>query len=443
MGRPEEIVTEEEAEPEKRGRFERKKNRRLYRDPDNAVIGGVCAGLAEYFDMDNVLMRILFIILTLLAGGIPVIIYIVLWIAVPKAVTAAQKLEMRGEKITVSNIGKTVREEYESVKDNLRRASESEGYRRTESFVARFFHVIGIIILTFLKIIGAFFALILIVIGIAIIFGALGAVFFGLNFAPFTMGHLNINIPELVGPFFNPTNLSVLIVAISLLILIPVIALIYGMLKLIFKFKAKDRSLGLASLAIWIIALVTTLTIVFHEGKKYSLDESANISQTIENLPGDTLYIAMDNSLPEGMEEGNTLDIDHHWRFSTDMKTIAGQVRINFAKSPDDNFKVQIKKNARGRDREEANDVAQNIIYGYSVKDDTLKLSSYFRLEKESNRRLQKVTVSVMVPVGKAVHPDAETAGHVHNTFIADDYSEQDLAGKSWIMTDDGLKLAK
>ena len=122
MGQPEDFDEGEDSEDEP-GRQTRsgKKTRKLYRDPDNSVIGGVASGLAAYFGMDIWLMRLLWVIIFLATGGgVMLILYIVLWIAVPKASTATEKLEMRGEKVTVENIERTIKEEYVTVKENVK-----------------------------------------------------------------------------------------------------------------------------------------------------------------------------------------------------------------------------------------------------------------------------------------------------------------------------------
>lgn len=84
---------------------ESKGPRKFYRDYDNRAIGGVCSGLAQYLNIDVVLVRILFVVLTLL-GSAGIWVYIILWIVAPKAVTAAQKCEMRGWPVTAENIRK-------------------------------------------------------------------------------------------------------------------------------------------------------------------------------------------------------------------------------------------------------------------------------------------------------------------------------------------------
>lgn len=115
MGRPDEFGAEtEEAFQESKSRnsakSEYRTGKRLFRDPDEKVIGGVCAGLAAYFGIEEpVWIRLAFAIA--LFTGFGCIVYIILWIAIPEAKTAGDKLSMKGEKIDVSSIAKKVEEE--------------------------------------------------------------------------------------------------------------------------------------------------------------------------------------------------------------------------------------------------------------------------------------------------------------------------------------------
>lgn len=79
--------------------------KRLFRDPDNKVIGGVCSGFALYLNLDVTLMRIIFILM-LFMGGIGFWAYVIFWIIAPAAYTAAQKCEMRGIPVTAENLRK-------------------------------------------------------------------------------------------------------------------------------------------------------------------------------------------------------------------------------------------------------------------------------------------------------------------------------------------------
>jgi len=121
LGQPEDF-TEEESPPPGSSRKKSatyRPTKRLYRDPDNRVLGGVCGGLGAYFNMDPIVFRILFILI-FFGMGSGLIIYIILWIAIPEATTTAQKLEMRGEPITIENIKKAMREEFENVRKNMK-----------------------------------------------------------------------------------------------------------------------------------------------------------------------------------------------------------------------------------------------------------------------------------------------------------------------------------
>ncbi|MBE9511930.1 MAG: PspC domain-containing protein [Bacteroidetes bacterium] len=119
MGRPEQFgETEKESTREQRERFGPSGYRRMYRDPDNRILGGVCSGMSAYWRIDPIILRILFVI-AFLGYGTGLIIYIILWIVLPEAKTKAQKLEMMGEKVNVSNIGKAFKEEFNNVKKNM------------------------------------------------------------------------------------------------------------------------------------------------------------------------------------------------------------------------------------------------------------------------------------------------------------------------------------
>ncbi len=78
--------------------------RRLFRDADNAVLAGVCSGIGNYFGTDPVFIRIIFIVLFFASGGTALFFYILLWIAIPPATTVSEKMEMRGEKVTLENL---------------------------------------------------------------------------------------------------------------------------------------------------------------------------------------------------------------------------------------------------------------------------------------------------------------------------------------------------
>ena len=111
MGEPEQIGADNGAEPKQaKIHSETKTHKRLFRDPDNKVLGGVCGGIGAYFNIDPIWIRVAFIAALFIFGSGP-LLYIILWIIIPQATTSTERLEMRGEPINISNIEKSIHEE--------------------------------------------------------------------------------------------------------------------------------------------------------------------------------------------------------------------------------------------------------------------------------------------------------------------------------------------
>lgn len=105
LGEPREFMGDEDELPiEETGEVEAGSPRKLFRDTDNAVFGGVLAGVAAFFKVNPAVVRIIFILIALASFGTALLVYIVLWIAVPPARTAADKLQMTGRPVTVNAI---------------------------------------------------------------------------------------------------------------------------------------------------------------------------------------------------------------------------------------------------------------------------------------------------------------------------------------------------
>lgn len=114
MGTPEEFGAEpmQETATGSDGRGKYQTGKRLFRNTDDEVVGGVCSGIAAYFGIqDAVWVRLFFVIFTL-SGGFGVPLYFILWIILPKAETASDRLSMRGEPINFTTIGNIIQQEF-------------------------------------------------------------------------------------------------------------------------------------------------------------------------------------------------------------------------------------------------------------------------------------------------------------------------------------------
>lgn len=149
-----------------------KKTRRLYRNPDDMIIAGVSSGIASYFGIDPVIVRLIFVCATLL-GASGIFIYLVLWLIVPLAQTPSEKLEMRGEAVTINNIEAMIKDKFREVhaEEKLHRAGEA-----VRPAAKRVGSILRSIVYAFGSVLGAIFTiafyLLISLAFIAIIFGA-------------------------------------------------------------------------------------------------------------------------------------------------------------------------------------------------------------------------------------------------------------------------------
>lgn len=134
--------------------------RRLFRDPDDRILGGVASGLAAYLGWDPTWVRLAFILIGLVFHGF-IFIYLIAWIIMPLARTATEKLQMRGEPVNVENIGKTVTDGFERVNESIRSEKTQSFLHQLASGFARF--------------IGGVLKIILVIIAICLVPCLLGA----------------------------------------------------------------------------------------------------------------------------------------------------------------------------------------------------------------------------------------------------------------------------
>ncbi len=442
MGRPEDIA-DEEGEQTKSGSQGSKHYRRLYRDPENAVIGGVAAGLSAYFNIDPLLLRILFVVFILIGWGVPVIIYLVLWIAVPKAESAAEKLEMRGEKVNVSNLEKKIRQEYEDVRENIKKARKSDAGRKTEDFFTEFFHIIGVIFVSFLKVIAILIALVFVIAGISIIASAIGFAFFGASLIPFGVFHsFNLEFSDLIFPFVNPVNAGIIAIAGVLVVLIPIMVVIYGLFKALFRFKTRDKTLGASIFGLWILSLITVIALIAFEAVNFSKTEEASSSYPLDTFQSDTLYVTVNSPMYSRLRQDDHIEIGNR-RYIIKDDNIYGEISIDVERSRNDKFEMRVVKSSRGPDVKTAEELAETIEYKYSMKDSILTMDPYFSTKPGEKWRLQRIDITVYIPEGKAVNLNKNTGDFLDRIYNLDHFSNYRMAGRTWIMHQDGLENVK
>ena len=218
-------------------------HRRLYRDIDNKIIGGVCSGMSAYFGInDPIWLRIAFLVL-FFTGPVFCIVYIILMLIMPKARTITEKMETRGENININNIKKTFDEEIDDLKKNFNDMKNPAARQRVHNGMESFFDFLGEILhftgRLLVKIIAWAFA----VVGIFML------VALSLFFRIISMDDLG-----LLGDL--PHHNIFMITGLSLFIGIPILAIIAKSLKYLFHIKINTRVPGVIMGVLWVVGLV-------------------------------------------------------------------------------------------------------------------------------------------------------------------------------------------
>lgn len=237
---------------------------RLYRDPDNKILGGVASGIAAYFDWDPTAVRLAFILLAFFGFGTFFLVYIICWLVIPEARTASEKLSMRGEQITVENIGKTVKDSFDKVSGGVNDFVKSDKPRTILQKIGDVIvQVIGILMKIILVLLAVFFAPVffaLFIVFITLIITAIALVFGGgvaiIHAFPFIDG-------AIIGSM-TPAVLLASSISGIILVGIPLGGFVFAILRSLFHWKPMASGVKWGLVILWIIALVLAICLFPH-----------------------------------------------------------------------------------------------------------------------------------------------------------------------------------
>ncbi len=444
MGTPEAISNEDEEKVEKEKVTEKKphriKGKRLYRDSDDKILGGVCSGLGAYFNLDPVIIRIIFAVAFFLPIGSSALIYLILWIVVPKASSTAQRLEMKGEAVNIDNISKSIKEEMHDVKENFRNYRSNPNYSLGRSGMQE----VGNVLVAILKVIGT---ILLVIIGIPfLIIGAVALiVLFSLLFAsheilsmtPFENGFDHLNLL-----FANGSTLNWIWLGLFLVISVPLIMLIYVGIKMIFRIKSSNHLFGSIIGGIFIVGifilLINGTSILGEFSKSTTLTTHESLA-----LKSDTLYLTAKHGSGETDNE-EILDPDlnfGHYKVGSlnGKEVLIGVPQLRIEKANSNEFDFVLNKVSRGTNTNNARNNAEEIPFKYQIKDSLVNLKPSFILP--SKWRNQRVNLKISVPVGKTIYLDESLIDILWDVKNVSDTYDDDMVNKYWTMKPEGLTL--
>lgn len=262
MGKPEQIASEDsEYRDEASADTQQTKttgtsHKTLYRDIDNKMIGGVAAGMAANLGYDVTWVRLFMVLLILIPvlRGAFLLIYIIAWIFIPPAKTAAEKLNMHGKDVTVENIGKTVTEGFNKVRDSADDYINSGKPQSTAKKISEGIVAVAAFLFKILLVI----LLILCVPLLAIIFAVLAVILAASCGALFGMGS---GLLDFISFGFDPKHVSIWLdvfgsIAGLILIGVPLVALAYSICRQFFHWKPMPKGWKITLSVLWVISLI-------------------------------------------------------------------------------------------------------------------------------------------------------------------------------------------
>ena len=450
MGEPEQIGAENGAQT-KSNYSSTETRKRLYRDPENKVLGGVCGGIGAYFNIDPIWIRVAFVVISFF-GGSGLLLYIILWVIIPQAITTKERLEMRGEPINISNIEKSIREEIDGLKNrlnNLKDEAKSTYSRNVRNYHPRtavekildFFLTIG---RYFVRTIAVIIGIVFIMVGIFLVIGLITS-FIKTNDVIWisTMGISNFSIPVFLKLFIvSPSQITLALIGLGLFIGIPLIMLVYNGIKMIFGYRSKRRFIGISSFTLWfgglILCLIVSLSILSSFSHKLVVPKKTELVQPKNNL----LKVYMNKkTLIDSISDEETKFNIGQWNFiSSNGKNFRfGLPELRIVSSENENYQFLVYYSSKGSTNEEAKEHINKIEYKFSQNDTSLILDPYYLLSGNEKWRNQNIKIVIKVPHWKVIYLSPETSSILHHDNDNFDDSK-DLAGKKWIMTENGLK---
>lgn len=252
MGKPEDMEAESDSEPSVGNATRTTIHRRLYRNPDDKLLGGVISGMAAYLGWDVTLLRLLLLVVLICGVGTLIPVYIVCWLVIPEARTAAEKLSMRGEAVTVENIGKTVTDGFEKVANGVNDYMKSD---KPRTFLQKLGDALVMVAGWFFKICLVIFAIIcsplLFVFGVvfvALLFAAVMVAIGGGAALISMFPTFDVILPT------SPLSAIVMYIAGILLVGIPLVSLVWAIFSLIFKWQPMASGLKWTLVILWIVS---------------------------------------------------------------------------------------------------------------------------------------------------------------------------------------------
>lgn len=428
MGDPDEFIEEDENEPSPTAHT--KSAKKLFRDGENKYVGGVCAGIAAFLNIDPIIVRVLFLV-AFFGFGTGFLVYLILWALLPEAKTASDRLRMKGENVTLKNIQDTIKEKAKEV-------NTSKNRQRISSFLEE---IISACFKVFVILLGT----VLIVLGVIGIISIVGFVFGG-AFINFNGDNSFFFMPlEWTNLFFAKQSDQTYTLTFGLMIsIIPlIIAVILG-IQLLFRKNSKAlKFIYLSLFGLWLIGVGGAFFSAYTAKQYFNAQQSIS-TNTSYSIAADTLYLE-GKTFKDGKNSTTVHfkddDEDDEFFLHINKHSLSIEdVSVDILPSPDSLIHVKTTLSAYGSTDKAALNRAKNIKYAVTQTQNKLYFPRFISFPVKDKYRAQKVKSTIYLPEGKVIYLNTSSKDILYDVKNAHNMLDDDMVNHYWKMENGTLQ---
>lgn len=385
--------------------------KKLFRDTEEGILGGVCSGLSIYFQIDVVWIRVIWLVLFFF-GGIGFIPYLLLWIIIPAARNKADRLAMEGKSPNLKNFQESFVDEAGRVADQWRNRSRRNHWgQRIRSFT----RALAQLFKGMFRLLAGIIGMALIVAGIALLFGlTFGKIYAETNVMPFRQ------LPALLG---LESWSWLMQLSLALVLLIPLIAAVVGISRFLVGTRTLPMMVRRGMAVLWIFALLSLGSLLAYTALQFSNTERISKRNILD--ASDTLQV-MVSDLGELDKKGLS-----NLRF--------GNVRLDVELADDGQLALWVEKQSKGPKTVTALELAGTIADGYEYNNGRLTISSALLAPHATPFRKQEIRYVLKIPEGQYVVLNKSCEPIIGKAQNVEHLWSRELVGHSLIMQKMGL----
>jgi len=396
---------------------ENKEIKKLYRNPDDKVLGGVASGLAAYFGIKELYVRLAFVFLTI-AGGSGVVIYLILWIITPIASSITERIKMKGGEITLDSIDSTVKETFNpapTTPESTLKKVIMTPFRVLGQVIEALGSALGSLGKFLLTLLRVFFGLIIFIFGIVLVSAPLVAFSLYLGIIdPIYYGTTEVFPLEMITELV-PTGLAA--AGLGLLAIPGIVILMLG-LSVLSKKNLVGNKFGLVALALWLMCIATLGFQIPRVVAKFK-EEDRVLTNTPLTLGQGVLFLKAN----DGEDE------EFYQRVVLELKGTEDSVHT-----------LNQEYFSRGQSKKQAQENIKKIAYSYAVKDSVITFERGFDMKTLGAFRDQKLNLTLAIPYNKPFVMDDSLLEILENTLYKNGYDWEDVRPEAiWVFNEAGL----